>query len=102
MCYLELIPTIGKSIKSFTVEFVVKKNDVPKIMGKSTFTTVKSLLEAIGKNPIGMYNPRNPLYGKMHLINNTSQLGGGPAQQILPSADQGRPIPYVHPTTVQQ
>ena len=49
-----------------------------------------------------MYNPRDPLYGKLHLIDDTSQFNGGPTQQIVPSAGQGRPIPYVNPTIVQQ
>ena len=72
MSYLEPIPTTGKSIKSYTDEFVVKKNDIPKIMGKLTFTTMKPLLEGIVKNLISMYDPKNPLYGKLHLIDDTS------------------------------
>ena len=102
MRYLESVPTAGKSIQSFTDEFLVKKNEVPKITDKSTYTTVKPLLDAVDKILIGMYNTRDPLFRKLHLIDDTSQLVGGPAQQVVSSADQGRPIPYVHPTTVRE
>ena len=33
---METIPTTGKSVKLYTDEFEVKKNDVSKIMGKIT------------------------------------------------------------------
>ena len=102
MSYLKSVPTTGKMIQLFMNEFVVKKNEVSKIMGKPTCTTVKPLVDAIVKNLIGMYDARDPLFGKLHLIDDRSQLVGGPAQQVLPSVDQEQPIPYVAPTIVQE
>ena len=72
---------------------------------ESTYTTVKPLhccMDVVDKNHIDMYNTRDPLYGKLHLINDISQLVGGPAQQVVQSADQGQPIPYVAPTVREQ
>mmetsp|Transcript_48965 Transcript_48965/g.55453 ORF Transcript_48965/g.55453 Transcript_48965/m.55453 type:complete len:98 (+) Transcript_48965:267-560(+) len=97
---MKSIPTTRKSIKEYTDEFEVKKNDVPKVIGKPTYTTVKPVLDAVDKNLIGMKDDRDDIYGKLHLVSDTSQLQGGPAQQVVPSANQGRPLPYVHPTTV--
>ena len=102
MSFLESVPTAGKSIKSFTDELVKGKNDVPKVLGKPSFTTVKPVLDAVDTNLIAMLDPRDPQYGKLHLVEDTSILPNGPAQQIVPSADQGKPIPYTHPTTVRQ
>ena len=60
-------------------EFVIKKNNVPPISGKPTFTTCKSLMDAINKNLINMKDDRDPIYGKLHTVSNTSQLVYGPA-----------------------
>ena len=99
---MENIPITGKSIKEYTDEFEVKKNDVSKIMGKPTYTTVKPVLDAVDKNLIGMLDDRDNIYGKLHLVSNTSQLAGGPAQQVVISANQGRPQPYVHRTIARE
>ena len=45
----EQAPPTAKSIESFMKEFVMKKNDVPPISGKPTFTEVKPLLDAVDK-----------------------------------------------------
>ena len=41
MSYLESVPTAGKSVKSFMDDFLKGENDVQKILGKPSFTTVK-------------------------------------------------------------
>ena len=102
MSYLESVPTAGKLVKSFTDDFVKGGNDVPKVLGKPSFTTVKPVLDAVDINLIAMKDQRDPQYGKLHLIEDTSILPNGPPQQVVPSADQGRPIPYTAPTMVRQ
>ena len=55
---MEHIPPKGKSVEAYTEDFVMKKNDVPKISGKPTFTTVKPLLDAVDRNLIGMLDDK--------------------------------------------
>ena len=71
---MEQAPPTAKTIVSFMKEFVVKNNDVPPISGKPTFTTCKPLLDAVDKNRITMKDDRDPIYGKLHTVTNTSQL----------------------------
>ena len=61
-------------------ELVAKKNDLEAISWTPTFTKVKTLLDALDKNLINMNDDRDPIYVKLHLVTNTSQLVGGPAQ----------------------
>ena len=95
---MEQAPPTAKPIESYMQEFVVKKNDVPAISGEPTFTTAKPLLNAVDKNIINMKNDRDPFYGKLHTVTNTSHLVGGPAKQVVPSTNQRRLTPYVAPT----
>ena len=41
------------------------------------------MLDAVDENLIGMYDERNLLYGKLHLVLNTSQLQGEPHHNKL-------------------
>ena len=50
-------------------------------------------------NLISMLDPRDNVWGKLHLVSNTNQMPGGPAQQIVQSTNQGQQQPYVAPTT---
>ena len=95
-------PTTLRSIKSFMDEMIMKKNELPAISGKPTFTSCKPLMDVINKNLINMDNECNPIYGKLHTVSNTSQPPGGPALQVVPSTNQGRLTPYVAPTTTQE
>ena len=58
---METIPTAEKLVEAYADKFAVKKNEVPKIIGKPTYTIVKPLLDAVDKNLIDMYNERDPL-----------------------------------------
>ena len=102
MSSLETVPTAGKSIKSITEDFVQGKNDVPKVLGKPSFTAAKPVMDAVETNLIAMTDRRDTQYGKLHLMEDTSLLPNGPALQVVQSADQGEPLPYVHPTTVRE
>ena len=82
--------------------FCKRKNDVPKVLGKPSFTAAKQLLDAVETNPIAMTDRRDTRYGKLHLMEDTSLLPNGPALQVVQSADQGQPQPYVALTTVQE
>ena len=42
-----------------------------------------------------MKGDRDPIYGKLHTVTNTSQLVNGPAQQMIPSTDQRRLTAFV-------
>ena len=102
MSSLETVPTAGKSIQAITEDFVQGKNDVPKVLGKPSFTAAKPVLDAVETNLITMTDRRDPRYGKLHLIEDTSLLPNGPALQVVQSVDQGQPQPYVAPTTVRE
>ena len=80
----------------------MKENDIPAIRGKPTFTSCKPLMDAIHKNPINMNDERDPIYGKLHTVSNTSQLPGGLVVQVVPLTNQGRLEPYVAPTTTRE
>ena len=99
---MEQVPPTAKLIESFMNEFVMKKNDIPKIRRKPTFTSVKPLLDAVDKNLINIKDDCNAIYGKLHLFTNTSQLVGGLAQQVVLSTNQGRLTPYVAPITTRE
>ena len=47
-----------------------------------------------------MLDDGDNIYGKLHLVSNTSQLAGGPAKQVVSSTNQGRLDSYVSPATV--
>ena len=95
---MEYILPTGRSVKEYVEQFATKKNYVPKIIVKATYTTVKSVLDAVDKNIISMLDDRDNIYGKLHLVSNTSHLAGGPAHQVVQSTNQGWQLPYVHHT----
>ena len=55
---------IPKTIKSFMDRFVTKKNDIPPVCGKPTFTLCKPLMDDIDKNLIYIENDSNPICKK--------------------------------------
>lgn len=69
----------SKSVTEFTNQFKVKRNDVPRIMRKSTYSFCKPMLDAVGMDLINMEDPRVNIWGEIHLVTDTSQLPGGPA-----------------------
>ena len=56
---MEHIPPKGKTVKEYTEQFKVKKNDMPKIIGKTTYSSVKLLLDAVDTNLINMVDDRD-------------------------------------------
>ena len=96
---MEHIPPKGKTSEEFTDQFVVKKNDVPSIRGKPTYPSCKPILDAVEMNLINMLDPRDNIWGKLHLVANTHQMQGGPPQQIVRSTNQGQQLPYIASTT---
>ena len=95
-------PPTPKLIKSFMDEMINKKNDIPTICRKPTFTSCKLSMNAIDKSLININNEHDPIYGKLHTVSNTSQLPGGPALQVVLSTNQGILTPYVAPTTTRE
>ena len=80
------IPT---TTKQYMEQFPLKKNDIGVIRGKPTFTSCQPLIDAVEKNLIAMPDDWDPIYGKLHLLEDTSQLPNGPAAQVLQSTNQG-------------
>ena len=99
---MEHIPPKGTTSEEFTDQFVVKKNDVQSIRGKPTYTSCKPILDAVEMNLINMLDPRDNIWGKLHLVANTQQMQGGPVQQIVRSTNQGQQLPYIAPTTARE
>ena len=91
------IPT---SVKQYEEAFPLKKNDIGVICGKPTFTLLQPMHDSLEKNLIVMYDDRNPVYGKLHILEDTSQLAGGPAVQVVTSTNQEKQVPFVETTTV--
>ena len=77
----------------------MKKNDIGVICGKPTFTLVQPLINAVKKNLITMLDDRDPIYGKLHLLEDTSQLPNGSAAQVVQSTNQGQLVPFLAPAT---
>ena len=99
---MEHIPPKGTTSEEFTKQFVVKKNDVQSIRGKPTYTSCKPILDAAEINLINMLDPRDNIWGKLHLVANTQQMQGGPLLQIVRSTNQGQQLPYIAPTTSRE
>ena len=93
------IPT---SVKQYEELFPLKKNDIGVICGKPTFTLLQPLHDALEKNLIAMPDERDTIYGKLHLLEDTSQLAGGPDDQVEPSTNQGQMEPFLAATTVRE
>ena len=79
------IPT---SVKQYEELFPLEKNDIGVICWKPTFTLLQPLHDAVEKNLIAMYDDRDPVNGKLHILEDTSQLAGGPANQVALSQNQ--------------
>ena len=90
------IPTTPKQ---YMEQFPLKKNDIGVIRGKPTFTSCQPLIDAVEKNFIAMPDYQNLIYGKLHRLEDTSQLPHGPAVQVVPSPNQGQLALFLPPTT---
>ena len=72
-------------------EFKVKSRDVDSIVGKPTFHDCCLIRLGVEENCMAVKDHRDPKYGKLHLIKNTSQLPGGPANELPRLTDRGIP-----------
>ena len=84
---MEHVRAKGNSAKEFANEFKVKKNDIQRIIGRPTYASIKPLIDAVETNLINMDDLRDPIWGKLHLIQNTAQLANGPAAQVVASTN---------------
>ena len=75
---------------------------MPRIMGKPNYLSCKPVLDVVEMNLINMLDPRDNIWGKLHLVDNTHQMQGGPPQQIVWSTNQGQQLPYIAPTTLRE
>ena len=84
---MEHIPPKGRSVEEYTEQFVVKKDDMPRIRGNPNYLTCKPVLDRVKTNLINMLNPRDNTWGKLHIVSNTSQIPREPAQQVVRSTN---------------
>ena len=80
----------------------MKKNDSPPIHRKPTFMLCQPLIDTIDKNLIRMKNYRDLVYGKLHLIEDTSRLAGAPAAQVVPATNHRQLTTFINANTVQE
>ena len=73
------IPT---TTKQYVEQFPLKKNDIGVICGKPTFTSCQQFIDTVKKNLIAMPDDRDLIYGKLHWLEDTSQLPHGPVVQV--------------------
>lgn len=86
---MDKIQPKGITQEQFKSEFTVKANDVPRIEGKPTYATLRPLRKAVERNLMAMLDDRDPYYGRLHLIGDTSQLPNGPSSPIPKSTNKG-------------
>ena len=84
---MDTTPLIPKSIKEFMDQMQVKKNDILTIRGRPTFTLCQPLIDTVEKNLINMRNNQDVIYGKLHCLEDTSQLPHGSLTQVVPSSN---------------
>ena len=90
---MEHVRAKGNSPEEFASLFKVKRNDVPRIIGKPIFTVVKPILDAVKVNLINMGDDRNLIWRKLHITENARLLPNGTALQVVPSVNQGMQVP---------
>ena len=88
---MEHVQAKGVTPEDYTKQFKIKKNDVPRIIGKPTYATVKQILDAVEMISINMNDQQNPIWGKLHILQDTSILPNGPAAMIPDSTNQSEP-----------
>jgi len=88
---MEHVQAKGVTPEDYTKNFKIKKNDVPRITGKPTYATVKPILDAVETNLINMNDQRDPFWGKLHILQDTSGLVNGPDAMIPESTNQFEP-----------
>ena len=96
---MEHVQAKGVTPEDYTKQFKIKKNDVQRIVGKPTYATVKPILDAVEMNLINMDDQRDAVWGKLHILEDTSILANGPPAMIAASVNQGEQIPWVVPMT---
>ena len=92
----------GSTIEEFTSEFKVKKNEVQRVIGRPTYLSLKPLIDAVETNLINMDDLRDPIWGKLHMIQIIAQSANRPAAQVMASTNQGVQDPYLHLTTARE
>ena len=66
--------------------FETTPDEVEHISGAPTFLQLYDVFRYVEGNSMAIPDDRDPVYGKAHLLTDTSQLPQGPAAQIAPSA----------------
>ena len=73
-----------------------------KIEGRPTYASIKLIWDTIETNLINLTDARDPTWGKLHLIRNTSVLVNGPGAAVAESTNQEQPNPWVAPVTPEK
>ena len=72
-------------------ELTIQEEEIEPIVGLPKLEKVKVLRDNIEDNLIGFDDTRDPTYGKLHLIKDTSKLDSGPSAVVPASTNQGAP-----------
>ena len=88
---MEHVQAKGVTPEDYTKNFKIKKNDVPRIIGKPTYAKVKPILDAVEMNLINMNDQQDPIWGKLNILQDKSILANGPASMIPDSTNQFEP-----------
>ena len=96
---MEHVQAKGVTPEDYTKQFKIKKNDVQRIVGKPTYASVKLILDAVEMNLVNMNDQRDAVWGKLHILEDTSILANGPPAVTPASVNQVEPIPWIIPIT---
>ena len=88
---MEHVQAKGVTPEDYTKQFKIKMNDVPRIIGKPTYATIRPILDAVEMNLINMNDQQDPIWGKLHILQDTSGLANGPPAMIPDSTNQFEP-----------
>ena len=78
---MEHIRLKGVTADDYTEQFKVKRNNIQRMEGKPPYAMVKLVLNAVKMNLINMDDQQDAVWGKLHIIQNTSLLANGPAHR---------------------
>ena len=80
---------------------MIKKNDVPKIIGKPIYTTVKPVLDAVDKNLLVCWMIETT-FMESYTMSQIQVNWWEDQQHLVPSTNQGQMQLYVSLTTVRE
>lgn len=84
-------PAAGIAKATFAAKFEIKANDAPRVEGRPAHATAPPAREAAGRSLVAVAGGRGAARGRLHILQNTSALPGGPPAVVPPPASQEQP-----------